>query len=370
MGGSVGFANTNTGERLRLAAFFARLALKERVTPRLHVRPLVAELFLTENCNLRCNSCQCWHENTRQELTADEWKSVIEQLREQGLIKVNFTGGEPLLRRDAETIIRHAHDCGFRHLHLNTNGVLLDAQRLRAVLDAGVRSFNISVDGPDAATHEAVRGVDGAYDRTIEAIERLAALRRDHALRLRMNFTVLRSNVASLPTMLRFAQDLDVPIYLNLGTDTTFLFRDPAIAPQVRIEPDDLDAALREVDSMLRSHRRGRPRYSEFRYLRRHFDDIVQRDVPCAESQLKLMIHSTGGIGGCWGHDPHHNVRTRSIRDVIDAAHYREEHARLFRKDCVGCGSNYSLNLRWRPSSYVRDLRWRAGWERLGDPVR
>jgi MoaA/NifB/PqqE/SkfB family radical SAM enzyme len=370
MAGSVGFANTNAGERLRLAAFFGRLAVKERFAPRLHVRPLVAELFLTENCNLRCTSCQCWHEHTRQELTTDEWKAVIDQLRDERLLKLNFTGGEPLLRRDAESIVAHARDRGFRHLHLNTNGVLLDAPRLRDVLDVGIRSFNISVDGPDAATHEAVRGVDGAYDRTIEAIERLAALRREHALRLRMNFTVLRSNVATLPAMLRFAQELAVPLYLNLGTDTTFLFRDPVVTPEVHIDPAELDGALLEVDAILRASGRGLPRYAEFRYLRRHFDEIVQRDVPCAESQLKLMIHSTGGIGGCWGHDPHHNVRTHSIREVLDAPDYRDEHARLFRKDCVGCGSNYSLNLRWRPSTYLRDARWRIGIEHLGAPAR
>ena len=50
---------------------------------------------------------------------------------------------------------------------------------------------------------------------------------------------------------------------------------------------------------------------------------------------------------------------------MIGSAHYREEHARLFRKDCVGCGSNYSLNLRWRPTTYLDDLLWRAGLKRL-----
>jgi hypothetical protein len=92
----------------------------------------------------------------------------------------------------------------------------------------------------------------------------------------------------------------------------------------------------------------------------------VQRDVPCAESQLKLMIHSRGEIGGCWGHDPAFNVRSRPIAAVIDSAHYREEHTRLFRKDCVGCGSNYSLNLRWQPTTYAEDLLWRIGRRHLG----
>jgi hypothetical protein len=52
-------------------------------------------------------------------------------------------------------------------------------------------------------------------------------------------------------------------------------------------------------------------------------------------------------------------VRERSLRDIVDGTAYRIEHARLFRKDCVGCGSNYSLNLRWRPRTYLQDLSWR-----------
>jgi hypothetical protein len=62
------------------------------------------------------------------------------------------------------------------------------------------------------------------------------------------------------------------------------------------------------------------------------------------------------------------NVRTTRVREIVDGAEYRDEHARLFRKDCSGCGSNYSLNLRWRPSTYVRDALWRAHRLTLGDP--
>ena len=50
---------TGVGDKLRLAGFFGRLAVKEHLAPRLHVRPLVAELFLTDNCNLKCVSCAC-----------------------------------------------------------------------------------------------------------------------------------------------------------------------------------------------------------------------------------------------------------------------------------------------------------------------
>lgn len=354
-------------ERARLARFFTALAVKEHLWPRLHVRPLVAELFLTDNCNLRCVSCACWRTTTRRELTTDEWRSVIDQLVGLRILKVNFTGGEPLLRRDAAELMAHARAAGVRSIHLNTNAILLDEARQAEILDAGVRSFNISVDGPDGATHDAVRGQLGAFDRTIAHLEQLLASRRELGLAVRLNFTVLRANVHTLPDVADLAQRLGVRLYLNLGTDTTFLFRDQQVTSLVHIRPDELRAALARLEEHARVDRRLLPRFSDLRYVRHHFAELVQPQVPCAESQLKLMVHSTGEVGGCWGHDAVDNVRDRPLSAIVDSAHYRDEHTRFFRKDCVGCGSNYSLNLRWRPRTYLDDLRWRLGRLSLTD---
>ncbi|MEU8614718.1 radical SAM protein [Actinoplanes sp. NPDC048791] len=353
------------GEKARLAAFFGRLAVKERFAPRLHVRPLVAELFLTDNCNLRCTSCGCWTSNTKGELSTQEWQDVLRQLVALRIHKVNFTGGEPLIRPDAIALMAYARSAGVRHLHLNSNGIRLTPAVLDEVIAAGVRSFNVSVDGPTALVHDRIRGRLGAFATTTEHLRHLIAQRDRHRLKVRMNFTVMRDNVDSLPAIAALAQELGVALYLNLVTDRTFLFRTDAVTDQTAVDRGRLDAALAELEELARRDRRWLPRYSDLRYLRGHFSDLVQRDLPCAESQLKLMIHSQGQVGGCWAHDPTATVRSRSLAAIVDAPEYREEHARLFRKECVGCGSNYSLNLRWRPGTYLADLRWRAGRKSL-----
>jgi MoaA/NifB/PqqE/SkfB family radical SAM enzyme len=348
-------------DNARLVAFFARLAAKRWLAANLHVRPLVAELFLTENCNLRCKSCSCWLANTSGELTTTEWKEVLRQLAGLGILKVNFTGGEPLIRQDAAELMRYAHELGLHHMHLNTNGIRLTPLVLREVLEAGVRSFNISVDGPNALVHDRIRGRLGAFDTTISHLRGLIDQRERLKLKVRMNFTIMRDNVEYLPDIARLAQELRVRLYLNLATDHTFLFRAPEVGRQKRVEPADIRSVLMQLEQVKRADPRWLPRYSDLKYIPGHFTELVQSDIPCAESQLKLMIHSRGEIGGCWAHDPAFNVRDRSIAEVIESAHYREEHARLFRKDCVGCGSNYSLNLRWLPTTYLDDLLWRAG---------
>ncbi|RBP14141.1 MoaA/NifB/PqqE/SkfB family radical SAM enzyme [Roseiarcus fermentans] len=348
-------------EFLRLARFFAALALKERLFPALHVRPLVAELFLTDNCNLRCVSCACWRATTLGELDTEAWKDVLRQLVALPIHKVNVTGGEPLIRPDAVEIMRFARDIGIRHIHLNTNAILLTPVKLDEVLEAGVRSFNISVDGPKP-THDRIRGRAGAFDRTVAHLRAVIARRDTYRLKIRMNFTVMRDNAASLPDIAALAQDLNVRLYLNLATDRTFLFRHADVSAQSAVAQDELAAAVERVKTIARADPRCLPRPADLDYVLRHFRDVVQKGVPCAESQIKLMIRSRGEIGGCWGHDPHLNVRDFPIARIVDEATYRAEHARFFRKDCVGCGSNYSLNLRWRPSTYVTDALWRWGF--------
>jgi MoaA/NifB/PqqE/SkfB family radical SAM enzyme len=343
------------------------LAAKEHLFPRLHVRPLVAELFLTDNCNLRCVSCACWRSTTRDELSTDEWKDVLRQLARLPISKANFTGGEPLIRKDAVELMRFAREVGIARVHLNTNAILLTPAKLGEVLDAGARSFNVSVDGP-GALHDRIRGRRGGFELTTKHLSHLVSLRDEYGLSIRLNFTVMRENVHALPEIARLAQNIGVRLYLNVATDHTFLFRNPEVTQQTNVSQVELRRALESLERVARSDRRWIPRYSDLRYVAAHFTDIRQQSLPCAESQLKLMIHSRGEIGGCWGHDPAFNVRTVPIADVVDSDHYRREHARLFRKECVGCGSNYSLNLRWRPGSYVDDVLWRIGRRRLASP--
>jgi len=351
-------------DTLRMARFVAALPVKEHLVPNLHIRPLVAELFLTDNCNLRCVSCACWRSTTRGELDTGEWEDVLRQLSELRILKVNFTGGEPLIRKDAVHLMAYAYNLGIRRLHLNTNGIRLSVPTVESILAAGVRSFNVSVDGVGEG-HDDIRGRDGAFDRTIANMRYLIARRQQFPLKIRLMFTLMRDTVNALPAVAQLAQELNVQLAINLASDTTFLFRHEDVTGQTHVLSAQLSRSAQRLEELARADSRCLPRYSDLRYAVRHFRDPIVGSLPCTESQLKLMIHSRGEIGGCWGHDPSATIRQTSIRDVIESTEYRAEHARFFRRDCIGCTSNYSVNLRWRPGTYVQGLLWRIGRRRL-----
>jgi len=348
--------------KARLARFLALSKVKQHAVPSLHVRPIVAELFLTDNCNLTCVSCACWRTTTRGELTTAEWVDVVDQLAGLGFVKLNFTGGEALTRRDAARVISAAARRGIFDLHLNTNGVLLDEDRLNEVVAAGIRSFNLSLDGSSAAVHDAVRGRSGAFNLTVDAVSRIVARRERDNLDVQVNFTVLADNVDDLVSIAQLTQRLGVRLYLNLGTDTTFLFRHADVSGRIAVDEGRLRDGLAWLTTASLAAPGLLPPPSALSYIPSHFGFEKAPPTPCVESQLKLMVHSTGGVGGCWGHDPTFNVRDRSIASIIDSDHYREEHVRFFRKDCVRCGSNYALNERTRVAAQVGDVGRRAAW--------
>lgn len=348
---------------LSLVAFFAGLALKESVFPGLTVRPRVAELFLTENCNLRCISCTCWHEHKQGELTTEQWFDILSQLSQLRFLKINFTGGEPLIRKDFFSILARAHALGFAIIHLNTNGYSLSAETIDRLLLLGVRSFNVSLDGGSAAVHNIIRGRSNAFEQTTRNIQTLVEKTHAMACKVRVNFTVMRSNIGDLPNIADYVIASKLRLYLNLASDKTFLFRDPRVTREMDIDRGAMQAALKALAAKARRHPRYLPTISEIKYIPRHFSSTVQRQLPCAESQLKLMIHADGRLGGCWGHDPAFDIRSMPIAEVLRSTEYRQQQARFFQKDCVGCGSNYALNLRWRPGTVVRNALWRlAAW--------
>jgi MoaA/NifB/PqqE/SkfB family radical SAM enzyme len=120
--------------------------------------------------------------------------------------------GEPLMVRDLPRMVRHLKDRGV-HVLFNTNGVLLDRVRGRALIDAGLDELRVSLDAAHPEAFEAVRGVD-AFDRIVANVRGFVALQKElGATRPRVSLwlTGLKETLAELPAFIRLAHDLGVP---------------------------------------------------------------------------------------------------------------------------------------------------------------
>ena len=119
-----------------------------------------ARIALTDKCNLRCTYCMPesglnWLKNDML-LSTDELKRLLTVLREAGIEKIRFTGGEPTLRKDFESLVQFAFDeLAFPKVSLTTNGTFSEAVR-EALIARPWHSINFSLDSLDAATFQKI----------------------------------------------------------------------------------------------------------------------------------------------------------------------------------------------------------------------
>ncbi|MFA6030847.1 MAG: radical SAM protein [Elusimicrobiota bacterium] len=130
-----------------------------------------AMLALTYRCQCRCVHCGAagYPKRPESELTEDEVLRLLGELARLGAEGVYFFGGEPLLVPALARYVRRAKEVGLSTA-LDTNGLLLDEERARALKEAGLDVVRVSIDSPEAAEHDRLRGVEGLHRRALEGV--------------------------------------------------------------------------------------------------------------------------------------------------------------------------------------------------------
>lgn len=168
--------------------------------------PLAVLLEITHRCPLQCPYCSNPVELDRgsKELSTEEWKKVLTELAEIGVLQIHFSGGEPTARKDIVDLVQHASDVGL-YTNLITSAVLLTKDKLKALADAGLCHVQISFQGNEPALADRVAGLSNAHAKKIEA----ARWTRELDLTLTVNAVMHRQNLHQLADIIQMAVDLD-----------------------------------------------------------------------------------------------------------------------------------------------------------------
>jgi AdoMet-dependent heme synthase len=158
---------------------------------------------LTKGCNLRCIHCRAsaTELSSPNDLSTGAAKAIMDQIAEVSSPILVLSGGEPLFRSDIFDLARYGTEKGFR-VALATNGTLVTKQVARQIVESGVKRVAISLDGADAATHDAFRGIPGAFDAAITGFRNL----KDLGMSVQINTTIARHNAHQLPLVLDLAK--------------------------------------------------------------------------------------------------------------------------------------------------------------------
>lgn len=286
------------------------------------VRPYsFARFHLTQRCQLECVHCytnSSPHLPKDGELSVERWIQLVDEFADNGGQKILFTGGEALFYTGCIDIMRRAHDRGLE-VTLFSNGISIPKYMndLKEVVDI----VQISVDGPDAESHDAIRGPD-SFRKAMRAIQMLL----DAGIKTRVSTTIMTNNWPAIKHAL--------PGFIGRFENTDLSFR-ISYGAMSHGRGENLDHSLdgnevrRFVDELLT-----RVKTTE---NREEGPNVIQKISGCGYAE-QLVIAPDGVVypchlmSGALGH-----VDDLPIREIT---RYLERTARAFSVDNrLGCGT-------------------------------
>lgn len=146
-------------------------------------------LRMTPLCNLKCIICDEWNYDVHSErhkkgnmLSTEEYKRLIDNLVDFKVERLQFGGGEALVRKDTTELILYAKQKGLT-TRILTNGVLLSNIKVAKSLAKGIDEVWFSIDSPDPDTHDKIRGVKGTFNKVMKGIDNLNSIRNENSHR-------------------------------------------------------------------------------------------------------------------------------------------------------------------------------------------
>jgi AdoMet-dependent heme synthase len=158
--------------------------------------PFLVIWELTQACDLACVHCRACAIESRNplELTSEEGFRLLEEVKSFGDPLMVFTGGDPLKRPDLFQLLEHSVSLGLRTTVTPSATPLLTSDTVERFKKCGVARMAISLDGPDAISHDGFRRVEGSFERTMQALRHA----QDIGLPTQVNTTVTRHNMHRL----------------------------------------------------------------------------------------------------------------------------------------------------------------------------
>lgn len=304
--------------------------------------PRLISWNLTRVCNLACGHCYLDAVQRRREapdeLTTAEALCIVDEIGDlaPGAMLV-LTGGEPLLRRDLDTLVAAA---AARELMpvVGTNGTLLDTKRAAALRAAGVVGVGISLDSVTPDFHDRLRGQAGALEKA------LAGLRAARAagLAVQVQTTLFRENLGEIEAIADCAEEIGA-LALNLF----FLVCTGRGVTQTDLAGAEYEAALARIANLQKNRNRLMIRARCAPYVRRMLglhagdeqDGYASWSSACLAGRSYFRITPEGRVTACpYIPRPAGDARAQPLADIWQTAgDFRRLREELPQGKCGGC---------------------------------
>ncbi|MFH2137920.1 MAG: radical SAM protein [Candidatus Omnitrophota bacterium] len=159
---------------------------------------------ITKACNLKCQHCyRDAGDCAQNELTLEEGKKLLTDLKSLNFRLVIFSGGEPLLRNELYDWIRFAGNLGLISV-LGSNGTLIDKETALKLKQTGLKRAGISLDSVDPETHDIFRCAGGSWEKAVAGMNNCTAA----GLEFQIHTTVTKKNIDEVLKISDFAESI------------------------------------------------------------------------------------------------------------------------------------------------------------------
>jgi MoaA/NifB/PqqE/SkfB family radical SAM enzyme len=315
---------------------------------------------LTLRCNIKCQQCAIWRMPKSEELTTDEWKKIIYDLRKWiGPCRVQLAGGETFVRKDITEIVRFATDNGVL-TGVVSNGTLITRELARDIVDSGLGYIHISVDGISPETHDYIRGIPGLHTKTMAAIDYLLDESKGSGMSICMATVINKKNMYELTDLVDYVErkGLDGVIFNPLGPT---IDSDPEWYKKTDLWFDELGELNRILDRLIELKRKGAKILNppeQFEEMKKYFEKpyLLMRDN-CMVGITNLGITCDGYIHTCYKMPPLGNVRDVAVEEVWDSEKAKEVR-RMVKKCDIHCSPGNFVYRRSLMSEAIRFIKY------------
>ena len=260
-------------------------------------RPVSGTLELLPLCNMNCDMCYIRMDRREMEKrgtmhTADEWISLCEDMKEEGILFLLLTGGEPLLFPDFRKLYTALKKMGMV-LTVNTNGTLLDEEWADFFAKYPPRRINITLYGTDEKTYQDLCHYTG-FEKALNAVRLL----RDRNIDVKMNGSATKVNKDQMEELYKIAEELQVPIHVDTYMIPGIRDRNLPIEQQSRLNPED----AAEAELLVLKHEMSEKEYSDYkRYILKQVESSTayNKGISCMAGNCAFQIDWKGEMHPC-----------------------------------------------------------------------
>jgi len=170
--------------------------------------PFIVIWEMTQACDLACVHCRAKAQSLPLpgELSREEGLALLDEIADMGAKVCVLSGGDPLKRTDLPDLIRYGKARGLRMATIPAATPLLTREIVKALKDAGLDQMALSLDASTPEAHDRFRGVEGAFQKTMEAIQ----WAHEAELPLQINTVMSQHNFNDVDQLIELVRHLGV----------------------------------------------------------------------------------------------------------------------------------------------------------------